>query len=401
MYLKAGATPRGGTKRVIDRKFNKPRIPSHYYVWCDPPDSAGEESLHFVSERRAIKLKGRAFADFESRVVPLLDGRRTVEEIGREVEDVFALSDLEAGLELLAAQGVLEDGNGETPGDGRLSRFAPQLNLFHEIGLSPEAAQQRLQSATVTVFGLGGAGAGLADLLAKTGVGRIRCADGLRVSATDLYLSSGFRASDLGCVRSAAVEHRLAPEFPETRFETADTGSDEAMASALEGSDYAASCLDAGQSSLLYKLNRACLRTGTRWTSCTLAGSEVIVGPTVYPDVTPCYLCYKMRTVACAGNPEDAFAFEKLLDERKTDDSSRRENLAMGAGVAANLLALEIVRDLLGLTPVNTAGRVIIFNLLDLASTKHVVLRKPWCPACFPPETKGSRPAIPYPPGQP
>ena len=65
----------------------------------------------------------------ENRVVPLLDGRRTVEEIGREVEDVFALSDLEAGLELLAARGVLEDGNGETPGDGRLYPGLPRNSI--------------------------------------------------------------------------------------------------------------------------------------------------------------------------------------------------------------------------------------------------------------------------------
>jgi bacteriocin biosynthesis cyclodehydratase domain-containing protein len=90
-----------------------------------------------------------------------------------------------------------------------------------------------------------------------------------------------------------------------------------------------------------------------------------------------------MRAVACAGNPEDAFVFEKLLDQRKQDDSSRCENLAMGASLAASFLALEIVRDLVGLSPVATAGKVIIFNLLDLSSTKHVVLRKPWCPACF------------------
>jgi hypothetical protein len=95
-----------------------------------------------------------------------------------------------------------------------------------------------------------------------------------------------------------------------------------------------------------------------------------------------------MRTVACAGNPEDAFAFEKLLDGRKQDDSCRRENLAMGAGIAANLLAIEIVRDIAGVTPATTAGNVVIFNLFDFSSCKHVVLCKPWCPTCFPTDPK-------------
>jgi molybdopterin-synthase adenylyltransferase len=371
---------------VTTHRFNKPRIPSHYYVWCEPPDSSGEESLHFVTERRSVKLKGRAFAEFERRVIPLLNGRRTVEEIGREVQDVFALSDLEAGLAVLAAQGVLEDGDAGPANGTTFSRLTPQLNFFHEAGLNSTETQRRLHSATVTIFGLSGAGPGLAESLANSGIGRIRCVDGLSVSESDLYLSSGFSASDLGAVRSTSVGRRLGPRFPEAKFEsvTSDMSSDEAVAAAVEGSDYVASCLDAGQSSLVYKLNRVCLQAGLRWTSCALAGSEVIIGPTIYPRSSACYLCYKMRIVACAGNPEDALAFEQLLDERKQDDSGRRENLAMGAGIAANLLALEIVRDLAGMATVTT-GKVVIFNLLDLSSVKHVVLRKPWCPVCFPP----------------
>jgi bacteriocin biosynthesis cyclodehydratase domain-containing protein len=47
------------------------------------------------------------------------------------------------------------------------------------------------------------------------------------------------------------------------------------------------------------------------------------------------------------------------------------------------MLALEALRELIGLTPVPTQGKVVIFDLLDMSSSKHVVLRKPWCPACY------------------
>jgi adenylyltransferase/sulfurtransferase len=237
---------------------------------------------------------------------------------------------------------------------------------------------------------MGGAGPGLAESLAKSGIGQIRCIDNQAVSLGDLYLASGFSRSDVHGPRAMAVRSRLQPEFPDTEFQvTVDSlRSDEALRAAVEKSDYIVSCLDAGQSSLIYRLNRVCLQTGTRWISCSLAGTEVVIGPVIHPRDTPCYLCYKMRIVACAANPEDAFAFEKLLDERKADDSPRRENLSVGAGIASNLLALEILRELAGLSPATTLGRVVIFNLLDLSSTKHVVLRKPWCPACFQPEPK-------------
>jgi molybdopterin-synthase adenylyltransferase len=354
-------------------------------VWSEPPDDSGDESLHFVSERRRIKLKGHSFREFERRVIPLLDGEHTFEDIGRNVEDVFALEDLAAGLDLLASQNLLEDGTGYEP-DIPLSRRAPQSNFFHEIGADSSEAQRRLRQARLTVFGLSGAGGGLIESMAATGVGIIRCIDNLSVSEADVYLSSSFKESNVGSMRFRVIERSIAERSPTTKLEVVsnELTSDEAVASAIEGSDFVAVCLDIGQSSLIYKVNRACLKLGIRWSSCALSGSEVLIGPTVHPYSGPCYLCYKMRTVACAGNPEDAFAFEKMLDRRKQDDSSRRENLVFGAGLAANMLGFEVLREIIGVTPVPTQGKVVIFDLLDMSSSKHVVLRKPWCPACFP-----------------
>ena len=372
-------------------KYTKPRLPSHYYVWSEPPDAAGDESLHFVSERRKIKLKGHSFREFERRVIPLLDGEHTLEDIGHKVEDVFALDDLAAGLELLASQNLLE--NGPQPDKVPVSPLTPQFNFFHEIGMDIAETHQRLRNATVTVFGLSGAGAGLVEILATTGLGTIRCVDNLPVSAADVYLSSSFKTSDIGSTRSDVTQRTVAERSPATKLEiiSNDLPSDDAVVAAIEGSDFVVVCLDIGQSSLIYKVNRACLKLGIRWTSCALSGSEVIVGPTVHPNSTACYLCYKMRTVACAGNPEDAFAYEKMLDRRKKDDSSNRENLVFGAGLAANMLSLEALREIVGLIPAPTQGKVVIFDLLDLSTSKHVVLRKPWCPACYPAVTEGKK----------
>ena len=47
-------------------------------------------------------------------------------------------------------------------------------------------------------------------------------------------------------------------------------------------------------------------------------------------------------------------------------------------------MILEALREIVGLTPVPTHGKIVIFDLLDMSSSKHVILRKPWCPACFP-----------------
>jgi bacteriocin biosynthesis cyclodehydratase domain-containing protein len=90
-----------------------------------------------------------------------------------------------------------------------------------------------------------------------------------------------------------------------------------------------------------------------------------------------------MRAVACSGNPEDAFAYEKYLDRRKQDDSARRESLVFAAGIAANLLGLEVIKTLTEFYEPSLVGRILSVRLTDLAIERHTVLRKPWCPACF------------------
>src|SRR5690242_3702597 len=95
--------------------LRKPRLPTHYYIRFEPPDSSGDEALMISSERRRIKIKGHSFREFLEHVVPLLDGRHTIEEIRAQVSGVFAPQDLDASLDVLAAHNLLEDGATELP----------------------------------------------------------------------------------------------------------------------------------------------------------------------------------------------------------------------------------------------------------------------------------------------
>jgi adenylyltransferase/sulfurtransferase len=366
-------------------KFIRPKLPNNIYVWFEPPDSSGDEVLHFVSERKRVKLKGHSFREFQQLVIPLLDGRHTLQEIEQSVADVFAPEDLEAGLQLLAANNLIEEAgrHGEHAGFGE--ELTPQLNFFHELSLPSGEMQERLSKAVVTLIGMSGAGATAALSLAAAQVGTLRCVDALPVAPADHYLSHVFAPSDVGQGRAQLVAQKIKTAVPQVNASAhaEPLQTDDEVVAAIEGSDFVINCLDAGQSSLIYKLNRACLKTGTRWTSSALSGVEVLLGPTIHPFETPCYLCYKMRAVACAANPEDEFAFESFLDRRKQDDSGRRESLVFGANIAANLISLEAIKELSGALTGNALGKIIVFDLLELTSTRHVVLRKPWCPACF------------------
>jgi molybdopterin-synthase adenylyltransferase len=363
----------------------KLRIPSHYYVYSDPPDQDGDETLHFVSGQRRVRLRGRSFREFVQSVVPLLDGTRTVEEIQKETADLFAAQDLYACLEMLGSQGMLEDLSvSEVPAEWS-DFLRPQTNFFRDVSAEPEELQKRLMRSRVTVFGLGGAGASCALGLAATGLGFLDCVDSNPVTSADTYFSPIFPPGATGKLRAELLARQVEALGLRTSFRAhaEPLGIDDAVRGVIEGSHFIVNCLDAGQSGLAYRVNRVCLALGIPFTSVEASGAEVILGPTVDPHRTACYLCYKMRSVACSENPEAEFGFQSFLDRRRQDDSPRHANLSFGVNIAAQMAGMEVMKALTSLPSMTARGRIFVLNLLDLSIKSHLVLRKPWCPACF------------------
>lgn len=361
------------------------RIPSHYYVYCNPPDKAGEEVLYFVSPNRRVKLKGYSFREFVQHVVPLLDGRRSVAEIHTKVSDLFAAEDLVTCLDLLSENSLLEDASAWNLDEATQERLRPQLNLFHDLSPRPWDLQQRLQNAKVTLFGLTGPGVAVARSLVAAGLGTLRCVDDGVVAPADLYFSPEFQSADCGALRCDALQRHLASEATAPTVQTVTTPltDDQMVEQVVSGSDFIVNCIDEGNLSLVYKLNRACLRTKTPWISIASSGFEIVLGPTVYPGETACYVCYRMRMIACADNPEASFDFESFLDRRKSDDGGRRANLVFGPSTAGHLAGMEVLKALCLPELLVTRGRIQVVDLRDFSSVTHVVLRKPWCPACL------------------
>lgn len=355
----------------------RPRLKPQYTWWSDPADADGVEGLHFASAQRRLRITGRSLREFGRVVMPLLDGSRTVEEVAAAAAPVFAAADVVASLDLMAQQRVLEFVSGDAPGS------RPSDAFFHELGVEAAAVSERLARATVAVFGLTGAGAEVAVRLAASGVGHIRCVDDGAVGAADAFLSP-LLSLGVGSSRADAVS-QLARHFGSTiQAYRLPLATDDDVRAAIRGVDFVVCALDVGWSSLIYKLNRACLAERVPWTIGTLAGAEVILGPTVQPYETACFMCYRMRAIACAESPEDEMALERVLDQRKRDESASRENLPFGAGILGNLLGLEVLKALSGVVPPSALGSIVVTNLVRLTTSQHVVLRKPWCPDCFP-----------------
>jgi len=381
---------------MIISSGTRPRLPSHYYVLYEPPDAKGDESLIFISERRKVKIKGTLFREFLRTVVPLLDGKHTVAEIESSTADLFPPQEVTSALELLAQQHILtEDPPTVVIPAERLPVLTPQLNFFHEVTNKAYAVQERLSKATVTLLGVGGPGSSVAAGLAAAGIGSLRFLDNSVVLETDGYFDPVFTSSSLGQNRAEVLRKALHARWPHIAMEVSADGidSEEGILSAITGSDFVICCADRGGSSALYQLNRAAMRAEIPWLSCAVSGFEAVIGPTIRPHDTSCYLCYTMRSVACAEYPEDEFSFQKFLDYRKQDDSGRRENLVFAVGVAAHFVGLETIKYLTGIISPATLGAILVINFPETTMGKHTVLRHPKCPVCFPDEPSASKTA--------
>jgi bacteriocin biosynthesis cyclodehydratase domain-containing protein len=369
----------------------RPHLPRHYYVSSKSANSSGEEELTFVSGRRRITIKGKGLQAIRQHFLPLLDGTRTVNDLVSRSYTEFSQEELEQCLTLLASNNLISlEPYGSQVEERWDERLLPQLSFFHEMNAPPSKTQQRLRNATVVVLGLSGAGAYAAIAIAACQVGRVHCVDDGAVREADLYLSPALAGAEIGLARATAVQQRLDQLHAGVAVSTShdDLTADESVLAAVTGCDFVICSLDRGRSGVLYRVNRACLREGIPWTSCTLQGIEAVLGPTILPDKTPCYLCYKMRAIACSAEPADELDFERMLEFRNHDDSSSSENLTFAAGLLGNLAALEAFKTITGIGACSAAGGIVVVDLIWGGWQKHTILRKPWCPACFPGEAK-------------
>ena len=180
--------------------LRKPLLPTHFSVWCDPPDEAGDEILHVVSERRSIKLKGRAFREFtkarraaarrapHARRDPGGDGRRLPSGGSRRVPGVPARAG-RAGRRRGRRRAIPR---AERRAHGAAAEPAARA------GARASTCRTRLAKATVAIVGLGGAGAATALSLGAAGIGTVRCVDWLPIAETDVYFTPALGLDGVG-----------------------------------------------------------------------------------------------------------------------------------------------------------------------------------------------------------
>lgn len=331
----------------------------------------------FRSEHTSVKLEGADIQEFLKKVVPLLDGTKTMEQIHEKLSD-YNKEDLDNGLRLLMENGLIEQAE-----ESETYKY-PQLEFMRDVGFSKEHTVKKLKDITMAVFGLGAHGAHLVKALANEGVGHIKCFDPSKVTNEDRYLSDYYRDSDVGKRREEVSIEHLRKTFPDVDFEisTIENPTEKDVENWIEDCDFAVCCVDKSFSSIYYWLNKAALKAKLAWCAASLDGIELVVGPLIIPGDTACYMCYKMRLVANEKSYPDAIAYEKHLNDLKKDEFYRRSNLAINIGLLGYVLALESLKHTIGFAASPLAGRILVLDSLRLTAEFHTILQRPDCPHC-------------------
>lgn len=364
--------------------IRKPLLPECFLHWAEAPSASGDEVLRIVSWRRTLTLKGKSFQEFETEVLPLLTGAFSVDEIAEKVAHVFRKEDLVASLDMLAAQGIVVEGDTVVTQNAQ-SDMTTQLSWLGETAPDGREAQQKLTDAHVVLFGAGSHGAVAARSLVAAGIGRLTIVDPANVQPTDPYFSGLYGAGDVGKNRADVLAKVLAQTDGRTVIDshTERPVDADAIKPLIDAASLVLCSLDSGEMNLALKLNAACHDLGANWIAASLEGTELVVGPGFFQtNDGPCYLCWRMREVAGAANAQTRYALENRLDQLQTDLSGRRENLAASADIVGGMLSGEALTWLTGASTPNLDGRFVVVGLPGLRMEKHTVLRKPGCPVC-------------------
>ncbi|MEE6295994.1 TOMM precursor leader peptide-binding protein [Georgenia wangjunii] len=242
------------------------------------------------------------------------------------------------------------------------------------------ALAARAAAVRVAVVGARDVGAVLAESLAEAGIGTIYLVDPYRAQPGDPL------------TRELEVAGRLAPRYPSTRFTPGEVALDrESVDEIVSRSDLVVTAVDPELSAVRHWVNAASLAHDVPSLHAALLGTRAQLGPLVMPGEGPCYLCWRMRALACEDDFPAAMAREEVLDAVRRPAARPRPVLPPLVPWAAGALAREVLAATLGILPPRLPAHVLVLDAASGREEVHPVLARPDCAAC----RKKARPPSP------
>jgi len=335
-----------------------------------------DDRFQLRSDFAALELSGETAGEIVEKVFGALQQPLTLDEIAARLPG-YQIESLRAQLESLVSEGVLVTGPEAVAGGNRT--FAA---LLDEMGFGAQDTQARLAERKVAIFGLEAHGAHVAQILADAGVGHLVLADPFAFEPAHHALTPVRDAQAVGLSREVATARLIAR--PDLEVTTAGQGAfDRDRVRALsEGCRLLIVCWDRGFHAAHHWANEAALEFGVPALFSELRATTTFAGPLFLPGRSACWMCYRMRVLACEQDFDLAMAYEEHLDRKRQPSLAERPLLPALPLQLASTLALEALKFLIRLNQPTLVDKVLAFDGLLGETRTHPVLVKPFCPTC-------------------
>jgi len=335
-----------------------------------------EERFLLRSDFVAFGLAGEAAVALTEHVLCDLGDPLTLDEVAARLP-AYRRESLHSQLEELVSQGVLV-----RSGDDDLGAASPYAVLFDQIGLGAAPTRARLAASTVGIMGLEAHGAHVAQMLANAGVGELVLVDPFPFEHGHLLLTPVSNPDAVGLPREVAVSAHVGGVGVATRTSGKQALGREALADLTQGCDAVVVCWDRGFGAAAHWSNEAAILHGVRTLFSELRPTSSVAGPLFVPDRSACWMCYRMRSLACERDFELAMSLEEHFDARRHPSLVQRGVLPVLPVQLAATLALETLKLLIKVHQPRLVDRVVEFDAITSLSQAHAVLVKPLCPTC-------------------
>lgn len=234
------------------------------------------------------------------------------------------------------------------------------LNIFSRAELLlGEEALEKLRSARVALFGIGGVGSFAAEALARGGVGHITLVDGDTVSIANINRQLIALHSTVGKEKTAVMAERIADISPETEVETYPVvyGAENRDLLDFSTYDYVIDAIDTVTSKLI--LIEEAKKAGVPVISCMGTGNKFHPERFEVTDISKTSVCplakvmRKELKVRGIKNVKVVYSKEEPQKPAASTETGKRQipgSLSFVPPVAGLLLAGEVIRHIAGIT---------------------------------------------------
>jgi bacteriocin biosynthesis cyclodehydratase domain-containing protein len=316
-------------------------------------------------------LRGRFANAAIAYLRPLLDGAHTVEQLLVTSPPDLPVQALIRTLLVLHSKGLLthEGSAAGYRGDevGRRQRlyWGRHLALTRSASCAGEV-DHRLMNARILLVGTGLFGTAVADLLSRTGVGRIDVV-GWDDDGTISLAVDGMPGTSSLLLPTTDVDQAIS-----------------AVDGLVEGVDLLMTATCDAPRGFLEEMNELALAARVLWLIGNSAGSAVDLGPLVVPYESACYTCLLLRQRSVEPMAVEREVYEeKKCGPRRAGDRDVIGESVWASTQAASFLVGEAVRVLSGIAPPTLTDSVLRMLPVSGILERNQVLRVPRCPTCY------------------